>query len=542
MVAQPPIPALPPGSRLHGLSPKAIRDVVAAAQALDLGRAEEADRHITGLLALYPQHPEVLRLLGGAQRLRGDALGAIATLQRACELRPGDALYLNTLGIALDDLGDYDAAIATLRRASTINPDLASVWYNLGLALVRSMRPADAAIALRRAVSLAPDNVNAQCVLADQIKATGDVDGAVAEYRRILARHPHAGMAWWGLADIKTMRFDDADIAHIEQALRAPRTSDDDRIALGFALAKALEDHGHYANALDALSRANALARTRFRWNAAGHTALVEATLAAFGPPPVPAPGALGNEAIFIVSLPRSGSSLIEQVLASHSQVDGAGELPDLPLVLTEESRRRNQPLAHWAPAIGPDDWERLGRRYLERTAHWRERRPRFTDKLPGNWLYVGAIRAMLPGARIVIARRDPLETCLSCYRQRLTGNEYARTFADLAAYWRDFDRAASGWSALHRHSVREQSYEALVAEPEAQIRALLDFCGLDFEPACLEFHNTVRDVHTPSAAQVREPLRADTARAARYGSLLDPLRAALGISPFSATKPATHG
>ena len=542
MVAQPPIPALPPGSRLHGLSPKAIRDVVAAAQALDLGRAEEADRHITGLLALYPQHPEVLRLLGGAQRLRGDALGAIATLQRACELRPGDALYLNTLGIALDDLGDYDAAIATLRRASTINPDLASVWYNLGLALVRSMRPADAAIALRRAVSLAPDNVNAQCVLADQIKATGNVDGAVAEYRRILMRHPHAGMAWWGLADIKTMRFDDADIAHIEQALRAPRTSDDDRIALGFALAKALEDHGHYANALDALSRANALARTRFRWNAAGHTALVEATLAAFGPPPVPAPGALGNEAIFIVSLPRSGSSLIEQVLASHSQVDGAGELPDLPLVLTEESRRRNQPLAHWAPAIGPEDWERLGRRYLERTAHWRERRPRFTDKLPGNWLYVGAIRAMLPGARIVIARRDPLETCLSCYRQRLTGNEYARTFADLAAYWRDFDRAARGWSALHPHSVREQSYEALVAEPETQIRALLDFCGLDFEPACLEFHNTVRDVHTPSAAQVREPLRADTARAARYGSLLDPLRAALGMAPFSATKLTPHG
>jgi tetratricopeptide (TPR) repeat protein len=542
MVAPQPPPVLPPGSRLHGLSPKAIRDVVAAAQALDLGRADEADRHITGLLALYPQHPEVLRLLGGAQRLRGDALGAIATLQRACELRPGDALYLNTLGIALDDLGDYDAAIATLRRASTINPDLASVWYNLGLALVRSMRPADAAIALRRAVSLAPDNVNAQCVLADQIKATGDIDGAVAEYRRILTRHPHAGMAWWGLADIKTLRFDEADAAHIEQALRAPRVSDDDRIALGFALAKALEDHDHYANALDALSRANSLARTRYRWNAAGHAALVDATLTAFDPPPVAAPGTLGNEAIFIVSLPRSGSSLIEQVLASHSQVDGAGELPDLPLVLTEESRRRNQPLAQWAPAIGPDDWERLGRRYLERTAHWRERRPRFTDKLPGNWLYVGAIRAMLPGARIVIARRDPLETCLSCYRQRLTGNEYARTFADLAAYWRDFDRAARSWSALHRQSVREQSYEAFVADPEAQIRALLDFCGLDFEPACLAFHNTVRDVHTPSAAQVREPLRADTARAARYGSLLDPLRAALGMAPFSSANRTDNG
>jgi tetratricopeptide (TPR) repeat protein len=467
---------------------------------------------------------------------------AVTTLQRASELRPGDALYLNTLGIALDDLGDYDAAIATLRRASAINPDLASVWYNLGISLVRSMRPAEAAIALRRAVALAPDNVNAQCTLADQIKATGDVAGAVAEYRRILARHPHAGMAWWGLADIKTVHFDEGDIARIEQALRAQRVGDDDRIALGFALAKALEDHGRYADTLEALARANALARTRFRWNAAGHAALVDATLAAFDPPPVPAAGGLGSEAIFIVSLPRSGSSLIEQVLASHSQVDGAGELPDLPLVLTEESLRRNQPLASWAPIASAEDWARLGHRYLERTKHWRERRPRFTDKLPGNWLYVGAIRAMLPGARIVIARRDPLETCLSCYRQRLTGNEYARTFADLAAYWRDFDRAATCWSTLHSQSVREQTYEVLIAEPEAQIRALLDFCGLAFEPACLDFHNTVRDVHTPSAAQVREPLRRDTARAPRYGSLLDPLRAALGIAPFSSAEPPAHG
>jgi len=547
MVVQPPSPALPPGSRLHGLSQKAIHDVVAAAQALDLGRADEAERHITGLLALYPQHPEVLRLFGGAQRLRGDAQGAVATLQRACELRPGDALYLNTLGIALDDLGDYDAAIATLRRASKINPDLASVWYNLGISLVRSMRPAEAAVALRRAVALAPDNVNAQCTLADQIKATGDIAGAIAEYRRILARHPHAGMAWWGLADIKTRRFDAADVAHIEQALRAPRVSDDDRIALGFALAKAFEDQGRYADSLEALARANALARSRFRWNAAGHTALVDATLAAFDPPPAQTSGSLGSEVIFIVSLPRSGSSLIEQMLASHSQVDGAGELPDLPLVLTEESLRRNQPLATWARIASAADWERLGRRYLERTAHWRERRPRFTDKLPGNWLYVGAIRAMLPAARIIIARRDPLETCLSCYRQRLTGNEYSRTFSDLASYWRDFDRAARRWSALHQASVREQTHEALVAAPEAQIRALLEFCGLDFEAACLDFHSTMRDVHTPSAAQVREPLRHDTARAARYGSLLDPLRIALRMPSFSlADRPPsdrpTHG
>src|SRR5262249_19844686 len=141
-------------------------------------------------------------------------------------------------------------------------------------------------------------------------------------------------------------------------------------------------------------------------------------------------------------SLPRSGSTLIEQILASHSSVEGAGELPDLPLLLGEEMRRRGQSLTTWASTLRPDEWQRLGRRYLERTSHWSRRRPFFTDKLPNNWTYIGAIRAMLPGARIVGVRRDPVETCFSCYRQFLYNNEYTRTFDDLASFWSDFDRS----------------------------------------------------------------------------------------------------
>jgi tetratricopeptide (TPR) repeat protein len=526
---------LPANSRLLGLSPMAIQGVLASAQALELGRTDEAGRQITGLLASYPDHPEVLRLLAGLQILRGEGVEAAATMRRALALRPHDALYLNTLGSILTEAGDYDAAIEALHRACELDSRLAVAWFNLGVALTRCMRPAEAVTAMRRVLELAPDQVDAQCMLADQLKASGHTDEAVAEYRGVLARHPAAGMAWWGLADIKTAHFADTDIARIEQALRQPGSSTDDRVAMGFALAKALEDHGRLADSLNALKDANAIARSRQHWNAAAHHALVDATLAAFDPPPAGAGDALGGEVIFIAGLPRSGSSLTEQILASHSQVDGAGELADLPHVLTEESRRRNQPLQHWAGAASSDDWRRLGERYLERTAHWRVRRPRFTDKLPYNWLYIGAIRAMLPAARIVVCRRDPLETCLSCYRQRLTNNEYTRTFGDLAAFWRDFDRAVKHWRGLHPRHVHENAYEAFVAEPEAHIRALLAFCGLEFEPACLDFHKTERDVHTPSAAQVRQPLRRDTARAARYGGLLDPLRAALGMPPFSA-------
>jgi tetratricopeptide (TPR) repeat protein len=524
-------------SRLSGLSPAAIRAVVACAQALERGRSDEAGTQIAILLASYPDHPEVLRLLAGVQSLQGEGEAAAATMRRAIALRPDDALYLNTLGSILTETGDHDDAIVVLRNACELDSRLAVAWFNLGIALTRSMRPGEAVTAMRRVLALVPDHVDAQCMLADQLKAGGRTEEAADEFRRVLARHPAAGMAWWGLADIKTLRFAESDIARIERALRQPGSSADDRSSIGLALAKALDDQGRMAESLDALARAHAVAPLRQRWSATAHHALVDATLAAFDPPPNGAGESIGGEVIFIVGLPRSGSSLTEQILASHSQVDGGGELSDLPRVLTEESRRRNQPLQHWARAAQSDDWRRLGERYLERTAYRRSRRPRFTDKLPYNWLYIGAIRAMLPGAQIVVCRRDPLETCLSCYRQRLTNNEYTRTFGDLAAFWHDFDRAVKHWRKLHPQHVHETGYEELVAEPERRIRALLASCGLEFETACLDFHKTQRDVHTPSAAQVRQPLRRDTARAARYGSLLDPLRAALGMPPFSANQ-----
>ena len=519
----------PTSSRLHGLSPQAIRSVTAAAQALNLGRVAEADRQIIGLLALYPTHPEVLRLLAGVQSLQGDFPSAIATLRNAVKQRPDDALYLNTLGTALIEANNYDEAIATLHRACELDPRLTSAWYNLGLVLMRSMRVDESATALRRALALSPDlAIGAHAILGDMFRAEGRIDEASAEYRAALARNPHTGMAWWGLADLKTLQFSEDDLQRLTRAMKHPRASEDDLLAMGFALAKVLEDRGEYADSLAAIAQANA--RVRKRWDAPAYSAHLDAILRAFTPPPAGAAEALGGEAIFIVSLPRSGSTLVEQVLASNSLVAGAGELTDLPLVLSEESQRRGVPFPQFIHSMQPSDWQRLGHRYLERTAKWRVDRPHFTDKLPSNWLYIGAIRAMLPGARIVVGRRDPLEACFSCYRQRLANNEYTRTFADLAAYWRDFDRAVKHWRNLHPENVYENSYENLVTAPEATIRDLLAFCDLPFESACLEFHRTERQVHTPSAMQVREPLRRDTARAPRYGALLDPLRAELGL------------
>jgi tetratricopeptide (TPR) repeat protein len=529
------MPSPPPGSRLHGLSPLAVQHVVAAAEALDAGRVDVASQRLQAALTSHPGHPEVLRMQAGIFGLHGQHQDAIQAMRRALSQRPQDALYHNTLGTLLGNAGNLDAAIAALRHCCELQPGLAIAWYNLGVMLIRCVRHDEAVIALHRAVELAPDHASARALLGNMLRTTGQVEEAATEYRRVIVDQPWAGMAWWGLAELKTVGFVEGDIERMQAAMQQSAAGVEDLIAMGFALAKAFDDAGRYAESLAALAQANALARQRQQWNAPAFSATVSAINQAFVPPSAPAPETLGKEAIFIVSLPRSGSTLTEQILASHSAVEGAGELSDLPQVLSEEARRRRAPFPSWVPQMQPADWKRLGERYLERTAHWQRHRARFTDKLPNNWMYIGAIRAMLPAARIVVCRRDPLETCFSCYRQHLANSEYTRTFEDLAAFWRDFDVSIRHWKGLHPTHVFEHSHEQLQAAPEERIRRLLDFCGLPFEPACLNFHKTRRDVRSPSAAQVRQPLRKDTSHALRYGALLDPLRSALGLPPWQA-------
>jgi tetratricopeptide (TPR) repeat protein len=516
--------------RLEGLDEAASKRVVGAARALALGRPDQAAAQLEPARARFPNHPEALRLTAGILNLRGDYRGAREAMERAVELRPLDGLYHNTLGTVLGTMGDFDAAIRALRRACELDPELATAWYNLGIMLTRCVRIEEATTVLERAVALAPDNMGARAQLGDMLRMQGHTDDATRQYRAVLQERPSAGMAWWGLADLRTGALGEADLPRMDAALHDRNASDDDRIATGMALAMALDEQGRYEESLDQLKRAHAIARLRQKWDAKGFSAAIRTINAAFTPPPAGAADpALGHETIFIVGLPRSGTTLVEQILASHSEIEAAGELPDLPLVLAEASRSRGEPFPNCVTGFGPESWRELGERYLARTAHWRKRRPRFTDKLPSNWMYIGAIRAMLPGAHIVVCRRDPLETCFSCYRQHLYNNEYTRTPEDLAAYWRDFDAAATHWAALAPGAVYQHDYEALIANPEAQIRKLLNTCGLPFEEACLRFYETQREVRSPSATQVRQPLRADTARAAQYGHLVDPIRAALG-------------
>jgi hypothetical protein len=341
------------------------------------------------------------------------------------------------------------------------------------------------------------------------------LDLASANYREVLRQQPDHADAWIGLSNLPAAHFDKDDVARLQQALQMPQTTQA-RVSLGFALARALEDQADYHAAFRALYKANTLKRRVVNWNAAAARAQVSAISEVFAEELPEAPDvALGEQVIFLVSLPQSGAAVTAKILAAHSQVGAADALPDLQQVIDAESARRGQPFAQWVRAATAVDWSRLGQDYLARTASARAVKLRFVDANPLNWWLVGAALAMLPGARVVNSRGDALETCFACYRQLFaSGHEFSYDFDHIASYWRDYDRLSRHWQRQFPQRYLEYAHESLSADPAAQVRRLLAFCGLDHDPACLAFHHEL-----PSA------------RSARYGRDLDRLKVLLGVA-----------
>lgn len=520
-----------PGERLRGLSPAAVAALQEAALRLRRGDLDGAERVLGAALASAPSHLETLRLHGLLEQRRGRRKQAEAIYRRALERQPDDVSILVQLAEIRFDLGDADEAQVLLRRAQSLAPAEADTLFRLGRQFDRHGLHAQALDCGHRALALAPAHALARLLVARSLQAQGRIDETAAEYRRLIADGgPRAYQAWFSLVDLKTVRLDADETAALERVAADPALGDEARSTLAFALGRVYEDAARYDEALSRFARANALVRSAQPWSASGFAREIDAILLAFDAVLPQAPEGLGGEVVFVLGMPRSGTTLVEQILAAHPHVEGASELPDLSLVLAQESRRRGQPFPRWVSQMTSADWERLGRDYLARTARWRSRRPRSTDKLPDNWPLVGAIRAMLPAAKIVDCRRDALETCWSCYKQRFAPGrvKYAYDFADLGAAWRIYERLSRFWAEAHPGHVRVQHHEALLAAPEAEIRDLLAFCGLPFDPACLDFHTVRRDVRSASAAQVQQPLRRDTARARCYGERLAPLRAAI--------------
>ena len=517
-------------------------ELARANQAMAAKNLPAAEAILRSLLTRRPDDVAAIRMLAEIAIHFGHPRQADELLQRAIKLAPGFFYSRYTRAVALDMLSRGGEALEELNSIQGPEADYDPIVALKAVALSRVGENEEAIRHYRTLVERQPANPDIWISLANLQKIIGDQDAAIASYRKALEISPDNGEAWWSLANLKTFRFSDDEVAAIERALASDHLRDDDRLRLHFALGKALEDRGADEASFDQYRRGNAIRSLQTRYRPAETTELANAAEELFTAEFLEAREGLGCKAadpIFIVGMPRAGSTLVEQILASHPLVEGTGELPDI-IVLArelEELEPGGMPEG-WRnyPAIlsgqSAEDLRRLGETYIDRTRIQRKTaRPFFTDKMPNNWLHVGFIQLILPNAKIVDARRHPLACGFSNFKQHYArGQEFSYDLEHFGLYYRDYVRLMAHFDRVSPGRIHRVIHERLLADPESQIRALLDYLGLPFDQSCLRFHETKRPVRSASAEQVRRPIDPEGIDYwKRFEAWLDPLKAALG-------------
>jgi len=390
----------------------------------------------------------------------------------------------------------------------------------------------------RRLLEETPDHAELHLSMAHTLKTLGRQQDAVEAYRRAARVRPGYGDAYWSLANLKTYRFSDEELASMRAAEAAPRSALADRFHLCFALGKAFEDRGEYADSFAYYERGNALKKSECRYRPEFIERNTRLQIEVCTPELFAARRGWGDPStapIFIVGLPRAGSTLIEQILASHSRVEGTMELSDIPRLaqsLLGRGSGGDRPRYPGVLAELPaDDFSRFGARYLTDTSLYRSGKPRFIDKMPNNFRHLGLMHLILPNAKVIDARRAPMACCFSNFKQLFaSGQQFTYSLEDIARYYRTYVELMAHWDRVLPGKVLRVQHEDLVGDFEPQVRRILEFCELDFEPGCLEFHKTARRVHTASSEQVRRPINTEGLEQWRhFEPWLGPLAQALG-------------
>lgn len=498
-----------------------------------LGAFEEASRVVEALIVDAPRFADAYLVRANIRAIRGELGPALADYDRALTLQPRSHEAWRSYAGALDAAGLSDKAVSACDRALALRPDYADAHIARGEALKRMGRMSDAFASFDKAVALGGEK--GRVARASALATMGESDRARDELRQVIETFPEAVEAWPAFADLVKFKPDDPELAAMETRLAAdaPRTASQ-TIALRFALGKAYLDIGDSQRAFDNLDAANRLKRARLFYDAEANSARVAAVAAAF-PPAIferfAGAGARADSPIFVVGMPRSGTTLIEQILASHPAIHGAGELNTLPSLAAEFGG-----VPEAVGALTAEALEQLGNAYVARVGPLTDDKSRFVDKLPANFLNAGLIRLALPNAKIIHSRRDPVDTCLSCYTKNFSapGLAYAYDMTELGRYYRDYQTLMAHWRAvLPADAFIEVDYEAIVDDLETEARRLIAFLGLDWDPACLEFHRTNRPVLTASVNQVRQPIyRTSAGRWRAHADRLVPLLKALGVEP----------
>lgn len=502
--------------------------LIEGALALYENRLDVAERLLKAHLKDDPFDVAAIRMLAELAARIGRTKDAETLLRRAIELAPGFTAARANLALMLGREGRPAEALEQLDEVFRTEPE-AIGHLNLKAATLGRLGDFEGAIQIYEEVlGKAPGQARVWLSYGHMLKTIGRQAEGIDAYRKAIALKPTLGEVWWSLANLKTVRFGEQDIASMQAALASPGLTEEDQFHLDFALGKAMHDAGQVEQAFAHFAAGNALRRKQHPFAAGRIRRSVDRSIEAFTAEVLARPG--GSDApdpIFIVGMPRAGSTLVEQILASHPLVEGTSELPDLPAIARE---RKGYP--EIAVPMSPDERRAAGETYLKRTSVQRRTdRPLFIDKLPNNWIFVPFIHWVLPNAKIIDARRHPLGCCFSNFRQQFArGQDFAYDLEDLGRYYSDYVRLMAHVDTVLPGRVHRVIYERMVDDTEAEVRALLDYCGLEFDAACLAFHETERAIRTASSEQVRQPIyRTATEEWQPYESQLGLLKEALG-------------
>ena len=510
-------------------------ECLAPALALAEDRLSDAEQMLRIRLRDFPTEVTSIRMMAELATRLGRMGDAEKLLRRALEIAPDFQAARELLARNLQRTHRPTEALAEVDILIAKDPGNPSFQMLKASLLVKVGDQAAARIVYLSVLEAYPNQPKGWLSLGHVQKTLGRQDEGILAYRHAIDRQPTLGEAWWSLANLKTVQFTADDVARMMTALQKA-DDDDDKLHLHFALGKASEDAAAYDEAFDHWTKANALRRKSLNYSAdETHQACVDA-IATFDRDTLEASGGHEDSApIFIVGMPRSGSTLIEQILASHSQIEGTMELPDMMDIasrLAVQATRRGESFPTCLRNLSADERIAIGQEYLDRTrVHRKTGRPYFIDKMPNNWLNVGLIKLVLPNAHIIDTRRHPVGCCLSMWKQHFArGQGFSYDLEDLARYYSDYSGLMEHFAFVAPGMIYRVYYEQIVADSDNQIMSLIEHLGLPFEKACLSFWKTDRAVRTASSEQVRRPIFTDAVEHWRqFAPRLAPLVKALG-------------
>ena len=487
----------------YGLLYKGIRHLHAS-------RYRKAEDAFKKVLQEDKNNIDALRFMGILAFKSGNHDIAEAMFTRALKLDPTYSLVWANLGQVFSVTGQLDKAKKSFKNILNMEPNNALIWAEYGTVLTKLAKYKEGRDAYLKALEFKPDSPRVHLSLGHVFKTMGEIDNSIDAYRKTIFKNNLSGEAYWSLANLKTYSFSENEIKDMEKTLEGDM-SDIERSQMYFALGKAYEAKKDFDNSFKNYYKGNKVKKNLIKYSSDDTTQNTKRILKFFNKENIVSlskSSISDKDPIFVLGMPRSGSTLIDQIISSHSKVDGTQELPNIIKIAAELNTIKQDSYPEVLKKLDDLQLTKFGKDYISETKWARGVAPFFIDKMPNNFIHIGLIKTILPNAKIIDTRRDPMDTCFSCFKQFFArGQLFTYSLEDLGNYYSDYIRAMNHWHSVYGKDIFTVHYDNVINETEETIRELIDYCDLSFEKECLEFYKSSRPVKTPSAEQVRQPI-----------------------------------